>query len=184
MRLAAKVAELLGGDIQHVFFSGSGSEAVDTAIRLARRYWQVKKQPERTTVIARVNGYHGSTIAGVSLGGMQAMREQGGPWVPGFEHIMQPYGFEAEGEDQEAFGRRAADALEDRILSVGPERVAAFIGEPVQGAGGVIIPPESYWPRVQQICRKYGILLISDDVICGFGTPGEVVRLPALWIDA
>jgi len=172
--LAAKVAGLLGGNLQHVFFNNSGSEAIDTILRLARYYWQVKGEPNRSIIIARVNGYHGSTIAGASLGGMKAMHDQGGPWVPGIEHVMQPYAFqEGFGEDPEAFAARAADAIEQRILEVGPENVAAFLGEPVQGAGGVIIPPESYWPRVEAICRKYGILLVCDEVICGFGRLGS-----------
>ena len=172
--LAAKVSELLGGDLQHVFFNNSGSEAIDTIIRLARFYWQVKGAPNRNIIVARVNGYHGSTIAGASLGGMKAMHEQGGPWVPGIEHVMQPYLFgEGFGEDPAVFAARAADAVEQRILEVGPENVAAFIGEPVQGAGGVIIPPADYWPRVEAICRKYGILLICDEVICGFGRLGS-----------
>jgi putrescine aminotransferase len=171
--LAAKVSELLGPPFSHVFFNNSGSEAIDTVIRLARYYWQAKGRPERSIIISRVNGYHGSTIAGASLGGMSAMHAQGGPWLPGIEHVMQPYPFqEGHGEDPEAFAARAADAIEQRILEVGPENVAAFIGEPVQGAGGVIIPPESYWPRVEAICRKYGILLVCDEVICGFGRLG------------
>jgi putrescine aminotransferase len=172
--LAAKIAELLGGDLQHIFFNNSGSEAADTVLRLARFYWQAKGDPKRSIVIARVNGYHGSTIAGASLGGMKHMHEQGGPWVPGIEHVIQPYPFgEGFGEDPAEFGRRAADAVEQRILEVGPENVAAFFGEPVQGAGGVIIPPETYWPRIEAICRRYGILLAVDEVICGFGRLGR-----------
>lgn len=172
--LATKVAELLGGNLSHVFFNNSGSEAVDTVIRLVRYYWQVKGQPERNVIIARNNAYHGSTVAGTSLGGMKAMQKQGGPWVPGIEHVMQPYGFEEGfGENSDTFAERAAQALEERILQVGPEKVAAFIGEPVQGAGGVIIPPAGYWPRVEAICRKYGILLVCDEVICGFGRMGR-----------
>src|SRR3546814_12614336 len=101
---------------------------------------------------------------------MKAMHAQGGPWLPGVERVRRPYSFnEGFGQDPRAFGEAAADAVEQKILEVGPEKVAAFIGEPVQGAGGVIIPPESYWPRIETICRKYGILLVSDDVICGFG---------------
>jgi putrescine aminotransferase len=173
VELAAKLAPILGGSLSHVFFNSSGSEAIDTVIRLARYYWQVKGQPERHVIIARVNGYHGSTIAGASLGGMKHMHAQGGPWLPGVEHIMQPYSFELGfGEDPAAFAIRAADALEARILEVGPENVAAFVGEPVQGAGGVIIPPEGYWQRIEAICRKYGILLVCDEVICGFGRLG------------
>ncbi|MEO8927493.1 MAG: aspartate aminotransferase family protein [Caulobacteraceae bacterium] len=172
--LAAKISELLGGNLSHVFFNNSGSEAIDTVLRLVRYYWQVKGEPQRSIVISRVNGYHGSTIAGASLGGMKAMHDQGGPWVPGVEHVMQPYPFgEGFGEDPAAFAARAADAIEQRILEIGPEKVAAFIGEPVQGAGGVVIPPEGYWPRVQAICRKYGILLVCDEVICGFGRLGS-----------
>ncbi len=172
--LATKVAELLGGNLQHIFFNSSGSEAVDTVLRLARYYWQAKGEPNRGVIISRVNGYHGSTIAGASLGGMKAMHAQGGPWVPGIEHIRQPYPYgEGAGEDPAAFGEACADALEAKILEVGPENVAGFIGEPVQGAGGVIIPPDGYWPRVEAICRKYGILLICDEVICGFGRLGR-----------
>jgi len=102
------------------------------------------------------------------------MHDQGGPWLPGIEHVMQPYGFDVGfGEDEDAFAERAAAAIEERILAVGPENVAAFIGEPVQGAGGVIIPPRGYWTRVEAICRKYGILLCCDEVICGFGRLGS-----------
>ena len=174
IRLATKVAGLLGGNLSHVFFNNSGSEAIDTVIRLARFYWQMRGNPERNVIIARDNAYHGSTVAGVSLGGMAAMQKQGGPWVPNIEHVMQPYHFgEGHGESADAFAERAAKAIEERILKVGPEKVAAFIGEPVQGAGGVIIPPEGYWPRVEAICRKYGILLVCDEVICGFGRLGR-----------
>ena len=165
--LAAKLSGLLGGHFSHVFFNSSGSEAIDTLIRLARYYWQAKGEPQRSIIIARTNAYHGSTIAGASLGGMKAMHDQGGPWLPGIEHVMQPYGFDV------GFGERAAAAIEERILAVGPENVAAFIGEPVQGAGGVIIPPRGYWTRVEAICRKYGILLCCDEVICGFGRLGS-----------
>ncbi len=171
--LAAKVASLLKPPLNHVFFNSSGSEAIDTLIRLARYYWQVRGQPRRNLIIARVNGYHGSTIAGVSLGGMKAMHDQGGPWLEGIEHVIQPYRFgEGFAEAPEDFAARAADAIEERILEVGAENVAAFVGEPVQGAGGVIIPPADYWPRVEAICRKYGILLACDEVICGFGRLG------------
>jgi putrescine aminotransferase len=173
IKLAAKVSALLGGHFSHVFFNSSGSEAVDTLIRLARYYWQAKGEPQRTIFIGRVNGYHGSTIGGASMGGMKAMRDQGGPWVPGFEHVIQPYKF-ADGfdETEDAFAARCAHAIEDRILAVGPENVAGVMGEPVQGAGGVIIPPAGYWPRVEAICRKYGILFCMDEVICGYGRLG------------
>jgi putrescine aminotransferase len=174
IELAAKLAGLLGGDLQHIFFNNSGSESNDTVLRLVRYYWRLKGEPERKIFIARHNAYHGTTVAGASLGGMERMHVQGDLPIPGIEHVMQPYGFgEGFGEGPEAFAARAAQAIEDRILAVGPERVAAFIGEPVQGAGGVIIPPPGYWPRVEAICRKYGILLVSDEVICGFGRLGS-----------
>jgi putrescine aminotransferase len=174
IELAARIAGLLGGDLAHVFFNNSGSEANDTVFRLVRTYWAMKGEPSRTVFISRHNAYHGSTVAAASLGGMDYMHVQGGLPIPGIEHVMQPYAFDlGHGEDPAAFGARAAQAIEDRILAVGPENVAAFIGEPVQGAGGVIIPPPGYWQAVEAICRKYGILLVSDEVICGFGRLGE-----------
>ncbi len=176
VRLAAKIAEkmaITNPDLTHVFFNSSGSEANDTIFRLVRHYWTLAGQPERTVFISRRNAYHGSTVAGASLGGMTFMHAQGGLPVPGVEHVDQPYPFgEGFGEDPDAFADRVAQSIEDRILAIGPEKVAAFIGEPVQGAGGVIIPPMSYWPKVEAICRKYGILLICDEVICGFGRLG------------
>lgn len=172
--LATKLAEKLGGKLQHVFFNSSGSEANDTVMRMVRHYWRAKGEPNRTIFISRTNAYHGSTVAGASLGGMKHMHAMGGLPIPGVEHVMQPYSFnEGFGEDEEAFAARAAQAIEDRILKVGPENVAAFIAEPVQGAGGVIIPPKGYWQRVDAICKKYGILLVVDEVICGFGRLGS-----------
>lgn len=172
--LATKLAELLGGHLQHIFFNSSGSEGNDTVMRMVRHYWNVSGQPKRTIFISRRNAYHGSTMAGASLGGMKAMHPIGGLPIPGVEHVAQPYKFgEGFDEDEEAFAARTAQDIEDRILKVGPENVAAFIGEPVQGAGGVIIPPKGYWKRVEAICRKYGILFVCDEVICGFGRLGQ-----------
>lgn len=173
--LAEKLAQLSPPQFQHVFFSGSGSEGNDTVVRLVRRYWDLQGQPGRHTIISRLNAYHGSTMAGASLGGMVDMHAQGGLPIPGIVHIDQPY-FAAlgqPGESRDDFGRRAASWLEYKILEVGPDKVAAFIGEPVQGAGGVIIPPDTYWPEIQRICDKYGVLLVSDEVICGFGRTGQ-----------
>ncbi len=171
--LAAKLAELAPGDLNHVFFAGSGSEANDTNIRLVRRYWQVKGQPEKRVIIARWNGYHGSTLGGGSLGGMKPIHAHGGK-IDGVEHINQPYWWgEGGDQDEDTFGLARAQELEAKILEVGAENVAAFIGEPVQGAGGVVIPPKTYWPEIQRICKKYGILLIVDEVITGFGRTGN-----------
>ncbi|MCB5410256.1 aspartate aminotransferase family protein [Pseudogemmobacter faecipullorum] len=171
--LAAKLAELAPGDLNHVFFAGSGSEANDTNIRLVRRYWQVKEQPEKRVIIARWNGYHGSTLGGGSLGGMKPIHAHGGK-IDGIEHINQPYWW-AEGGDmsEDEFGLARARELEDKILELGADKVAAFIGEAVQGAGGVIIPPKTYWPEIQRICKKYNVLLILDEVITGFGRTGN-----------
>ncbi len=173
--LAQKIASLTQNRLPHVFFNASGSEANDTIFRMVRHYWKTKGEPNRKIFISRWNAYHGSTVAGVSLGGMKAMHAQGDLPIPGIEHVRQPYWYN-EGCDMtpEGFGAVCAQAIEDRIIEVGPENVAAFIGEPVQGAGGVIIPPANYWPLVEAICRKYGILMICDEVICGFGRTGNM----------
>ena len=179
VRLAARLASLAPkvGDrsFKHVFFSSSGSEGNDSNVRMVRRYWDLLGQPQRKVIISRVNSYHGSTIAGASLGGMSAMHAQGDLPIPNIEHIEQPYFFEngLPGETVDSFGVRAAGWLEEKILALGPERVAAFIAEPIQGAGGVIVPPDTYWPEIQRIVDKYGVLLISDEVICAFGRLGH-----------
>ncbi|KQP21486.1 aspartate aminotransferase family protein [Pseudorhodoferax sp. Leaf267] len=174
IELAELLAQVTPRQFQHVFFAGSGSEGNDTVVRMVRRYWDLLGQPERQVIISRNNAYHGSTMAGASLGGMRGMHVQGGLPIPGIVHIEQPY-WHALGRSQsrEAFGLQAAGWLEARILEIGADKVAAFIGEPVQGAGGVIVPPDSYWPEIQRICDKYGILLVSDEVICGFGRTGH-----------
>ena len=172
--LAEVLAEVTPSQFKHVFFANSGSEGNDTVVRTVRRYWDLLGQPDRQIVISRNNAYHGSTMAGASLSGMAAMHAQGGLPLPGIVHVEQPHWVElGRGMDADAFGRLAASWLEDKILALGPGRVAAFIGEPVQGAGGVIIPPASYWPAVQAVCDKHGILLVSDEVICGFGRTGQ-----------
>jgi len=176
IELAELLSEVTPPQFQHVFFSGSGSEGNDTVVRMVRRYWDILGQPERQVIISRHNAYHGSTMAGASLGGMGGMHAQGGLPIPGIVHIQQPHWWEHGRElglDREGFGLMAAGWLEQKILEVGADRVAAFIGEPVQGAGGVIVPPETYWPEIQRICDKYGILLVSDEVICGFGRTGH-----------
>ena len=179
VELAAKLASLAPtvGDrsFQHVFYASSGSESNDTNVRMVRRYWDLLGQPQRKLILGRKNGYHGSTMAGASLGGMTGMHAQGDLPIPNIDHVEQPHFFELGriGETRDEFGLRAARWLEEKILSVGPDKVAAFIAEPVQGAGGVIIPPDTYWPEVQRIVDKYGILLISDEVICAFGRLGH-----------
>ena len=173
IELAQQLAEISPGDLNHAFFSSSGSEANDTVVRMVRRYWDLKGQPNKKTFISREYAYHGSTMTGMSLGGMTAMHEQGG-MMPGFAHVMPPYWYKYGQEmSPEEFGIFTANKIEEKILELGPENIAAFIGEPIQGAGGVIIPPETYWPRVQEICSKYDILVVVDEVICGFGRTGN-----------
>ena len=172
--LAEKIASHTEGQLNHVFFTNSGSESTDTWLRMARVYWQAKGQPEKRVVISRRNGYHGSTVAGASLGGMKHMHGQAGADVADIVHIGQPYWFADGGElSPEEFGLKMARELEDKINEVGADKVAAFVGEPIQGAGGVIIPPATYWPEIQRICDAYGILLVTDEVICGFGRLGS-----------
>ena len=172
--LAARIAELAPGDLNHVFFSCSGSEANDTNIRMVRHYWALKGKPEKSVLISRKNGYHGSTMGGGSLGGMTPMHEQGGLPIPGIVHIGQPYWYLEGGEmSPEDFGLMRALELEAKILELGADQVAAFIGEPIQGAGGVIVAPSTYWPEIQRICKKYDVLLIADEVITGFGRTGN-----------
>lgn len=172
--LAAQLAELAPGDLNHAFFTNSGSEANDTILRLVRHFWAVQGQPEKSIFIGRHNRYHGTTMGGASLGGMKAMHGQGGLPIAGIEHIDPPFWFgDGRGLDPVEYGLLAARRLEQKILELGPERVAAFIGEPVMGAIGVHIPPPSYWPEIERICRRYDVLLVADEVICGFGRTGQ-----------
>jgi len=174
VRLAAKLAELAPHDLNHAFFTNSGSEANDTILRLVRHFWAVQDQAQKAIFIGRHHGYHGSTVAGASLGGMKNMHRQGGLPIPDIHHIDPPFGFiDAAGMGEEEYGRHCAQRLEAKILELGPERVAAFIGEPIMGAIGVYIPPRNYWQEIEKICRKYDVLLVADEVICGFGRTGE-----------
>lgn len=172
--LAAKLAELAPGALNQCFFAGSGSEANDTNIRLARHYWSAKGQPSKVKIISRTNAYHGSAMGSASLGGMAAMHSQGGLPIADIHHIDQPHWW-AEGGDTspEEFGLERARQLEKEIEKHGADKVAAFIAEPIQGAGGVIVAPDSYWPEIQRICREHDILLIADEVITGFGRTGN-----------
>lgn len=174
LELAKALSEITPAGMNHVFFTGSGSEGNDTMLRMVRHYWALKGQPNKKTIISRVNGYHGSTVAGASLGGMTYMHEQGDLPIPGIAHIAQPYWF-GEGGDMtpDEFGVWAAEQLEEKILELGVDNVGAFIAEPIQGAGGVIVPPDSYWPKIKEILARYDILFVADEVICGFGRTGE-----------
>lgn len=174
IELAELLSEISPPQFKRVYYANSGSEGNDTNIRLVRHYWQLMGKPQKKTLIARNFAYHGSTIGGASLSGMPWMHAQGDLPIPGIAHIEQPH-YEAfgAGMSRDEFGLKAASWLEEKLLEIGPENVAAFIAEPVQGAGGVVVPPATYWPEIQRICRKHDILLISDEVICGFGRTGN-----------
>jgi putrescine---pyruvate transaminase len=174
IELGRLLSEVTPDGFDHFFYSGSGSEANDTVVRLVRHYWEIMGQGSKKTIISRHNAYHGSTLAGTSLGGMKYMHDMGGSLLPGFEHINQPHWYlEGEGLTEEEFGLARAKELEDKIVELGAENIAAFIGEPIQGAGGVIVPPTNYWPEIQKICERHNILLVVDEVICGFGRTGN-----------
>ncbi|WPZ33925.1 aspartate aminotransferase family protein [Thalassobaculum sp. OXR-137] len=172
--LAAKLAELTPDGLNYAFFANSGSEANDTIVRMVRHFWQLRGKPNKKTIISREYAYHGSTMISTSLGGMTAMHAQVDMPLPGFSHIRPPY-FVRDGGNmtEEDFGVAAAQALEDRIQELGADTIAAFIAEPIQGAGGVIVPPASYFPEIQRICRNHDILFIVDEVITGFGRTGN-----------
>jgi putrescine---pyruvate transaminase len=183
--LSQKLAELAPANVNQVFYGSSGSESNDTALRLVRHYWALEGKPEKNIVISRDWAYHGSTIAGTSLGGMSGMHDQLYGAVPNIRHVMSPYSFENAnpGESDHDFGIRAAKAVEDAILEAGAGNVAAFIGEPIQGAGGVRIPPASYWPEIQRICKKHDVLLMLDEVITGFGRTGAWFAAQSMGIE-
>lgn len=172
IELSRILCEVTPPHFNRVFYAGSGSESIDTMIRMVWRYWDLVDQPERKIIIARKNAYHGSTVAGASLSGMEPMHQQGGI-LGNIAHIDQPYWFGSDRSmSEDDFGVHTARALERKIEELGADKVAAFVAEPIQGAGGVIIPPSTYWPEIQRICNEHGILLVTDEVICGFGRLG------------
>jgi putrescine aminotransferase len=172
--LAKHLAQMLPGSLNHVFFQSSGSEANETAVRLIRKYWELTGEPRRRVFIAREKAYHGSTAMAASLSGIAPMHFAGGDLpLPNIVHIKTPYAYKySRGLTSEEFGITAAAWLEDKILEIGAHNVAAFFAEPAQSAGGVICPPMTYWPEIERICRKYSVLLVADEVVCGFGRTG------------
>ena len=174
--LAEKLIDLAPVPMSKVFFTNSGSEANDTAIKLLWYRSNALGEPKRKKMIGRVKGYHGITIASASLTGIPTNHMSFDLPLPGFLHARCPHHWREgqPGETEEAFATRLADELEGLILAEGPETIAAFFGEPVMGAGGVIVPPATYWPKIQAVLRRYGILLVADEVICGFGRTGNL----------
>lgn len=174
VELSAKLAEITPPGFNMTFYAGSGSEANDSIAKLVRYYWNRMGKPERKTIISRRFGYHGVTMAAASMSGLTPMHPQFDLPLPGFTHIDPPYWYGEGGDmDPDEFGLLRARKLEEKILEIGQDKVAAFIAEPIQGAGGLIIPPKTYWPEINRICEKYGLLLIADEVICGFGRTGQ-----------
>ena len=172
-QLSAKLAEITPEGLNHVFYANSGSEANDTIIRMVRHFWALECKPEKRVIIGRDYGYHGSTILAASMGGMVDMHRQAAH-EPDFVHIKPPYGFLYQGnQSEEMFAKTASSWLEDKILEIGADKIAAFVAEPIQGAGGVIIPPKGYFEHIQAICKRHDILFIADEVITGFGRTGQ-----------
>jgi putrescine---pyruvate transaminase len=171
IELAAKLAQLAPGELDVTYFASGGAEANDTAYKIARLYWKLRGEPERVNIVSRIRDYHGLTYGATSATGMANFWNGFEPLAPGFLHAPapDPYRYAGEGSAGAAYAR----ALEEVVLKAGPGTVAAVVAEPVQGAGGVIVPPGDYFPQLRQICSKYGLLLIADEVITGFGRTGR-----------
>lgn len=173
IELAERLKKILYPSIEAFFFVSSGSEATETSIRTARWFWRVQGRPEKSKIIAREYSYHGSTYAASSATGVPDFAEPFGPRLPGFLHIASPYPYRFSGGNGVSPGIAAANLLEEAILREGADTVAAFIAEPVQGGGGVIVPQDDYFRRIREICDEHDVLFISDEVITGFGRTGR-----------
>ncbi len=176
IQLAQRLIEIAPEGLSKVFFAGSGSEANESAIKLAWSYHKFKGYPEKRKIISRSNGYHGSTIFATRLSGMPQMYEYTSADFPEIIYAKSPgyFSSEVQGESEDEFSERLADDLEQQILSEGSNTVAAFIAEPVMGVGGVIVPPKSYFEKIQAVLNRYGVLFIADEVVCGFGRTGNM----------
>lgn len=177
IELAERLAKITYPNINHFYFTSGGGESTDTNIKMARYYWKLKGKPEKTKCISRIWGYHGVTLAAMSATGIDAYWPMFEPRVPGFIHIPGPYPYFYEAPASVSPGIAAANELEKAILEAGPDTVAMFLAEPVQGAGGVIVPQDDYFPRIREICDQYDVLLVSDEVITGFGRTGTMFGL-------
>ena len=172
IELAERLAALCYPSINHFFFTSGGGEATESSIKLARAYWKLRGRPGKTKVVSRIDAYHGVTLAAMSATGMAPYWSMFEPRVPGFVHVPSPCPYRYEAPDGVSQGVAAANELEQAILREGPDTVAMFIAEPVQGAGGVIPPQDDYFPRIRAICDRYDVLLVADEVITGFGRTG------------
>src|SRR5437660_6878859 len=171
VRLAEKIVGHAYANTAAAYFTTAGAESNESAFKFARYFWKIKDKPEKTKIISRIHAYHGVTLAAMSATGMAAYHKMFGPLVPGFIQVAPPYPYRWAGNEEPGIG--AADAVEHAILAAGADTVAAVIAEPVMGAGGVIVPPASYFPRLREICDRYDVLLIADEVITGFGRTGR-----------
>ena len=175
IELAAKLADLVPGNIDHFNFTSGGAESNETALKIARYYWFLKGRADKVKIISRGMAYHGIAMGALAATGIPAYHTGFGPATPGFLHLTAPFAYRfGEGLSEEQFVDKLVDELEQMILREGAGTIAAMIGEPVQGAGGVVPPPANYWPRIQEVLRKHDILLIADEVICGFGRTGQL----------
>jgi adenosylmethionine-8-amino-7-oxononanoate aminotransferase len=178
IRLARRLTELAYPNLTAVYFTSGGAESNESAFKTARFYWKAKGRPDKVKVISRQFAYHGVTLATMSATGIPAYTKMFEPRVPNFVQTAAPYGYRLDGvKPGESVGLAAARMLEETILREGPETVAAVIAEPVQGAGGIIVPPDDYFPRVREICTKHDVLFIADEVITGFGRTGRMFAL-------
>jgi putrescine---pyruvate transaminase len=173
-KLASKLASLAYPSLNTVFFTSGGAESNESAFKTARFYWKAMDKPDKVKIIARQHAYHGVTLAAMSATGMAPYWKMFEPRVPNFLHVQAPYPYRFEGvKPGETIGQAAARQLEEKILAEEPDTVAAFIAEPVQGAGGVIVPPDDYFPHIRRVCDRYDVLFIADEVITGFGRTGS-----------
>ena len=178
IELAERLAAIAYSNINHFYFTSGGGESTDSNIKLARYYWKLKGKPEKTKIISRIWGYHGTTLAAMCATGISTFWPMFEPRIPGFSHIPSPYPYRYQSDDEcKSQGVAAAEELEKQILAEGPETVAMFLAEPIQGAGGVIVPQDDYFPRIREICDEYEVLLVSDEVITGFGRTGKMFGL-------
>ena len=171
IRLAEKIVGHAYPNSAAVYFTTAGAESNESAFKTARYYWKLKDKPNKTKIISRFHAYHGVTMAAMSATGMAVYHKMFGPLVPGFLQVAAPYAYRWPGNEEPGIG--AADAVEKAILAEGADTIAAVIAEPVMGAGGVIVPPPSYFPRLREICDRHNVLLIADEVITGFGRTGK-----------
>ncbi|WP_243454460.1 aspartate aminotransferase family protein [Desulfosporosinus fructosivorans] len=175
IEMAKKVAEMIPMDNPRIFFTSGGSESNDTAFKLARMYWYLQGKPNKNHIIARTKAYHGVSYGALSATSLPGFWDGFRPLVPAFQHIEHPHCYFCPwGKEQGSCNLECAEALEEKILELGQDNVAAFTAEPVIGTGGAIVPPKGYYQRIREICDKYDVLFIADEVITGFGRTGKM----------